>query len=160
MRQDVSRRQELYEFDKKTGEIISEFKEYASSGEHSESEIQKALAATFLRLSKYFLVDKKTEYGKDQEVVRGARRMSQVRVITYGQIVAEVQKLPGCAGGGKDATSVSSIIERSALFLEPDNYGKRTFNCPNVPLCGKLIIRREKNKLISNCPHCGADVRC
>jgi len=79
--------------------------------------------------------------------------------ITYGQIMDEVRKIPGCAGGGGSVTSTLSIIERSAFTLEPDKYGERTFECPNKPACGK-IITRPKNQLISNCPHCGANVKC
>lgn len=158
MERDIDRRQELYEFDEKTGEIINKFKEYVLSGNHTQLEIQKALAATFLRLSKYFLVDKKIQYGKIRTETY-ARDIAAMRAMTYGQIVEEVQKLPGCAGGGNSATSVTSITERLALVLEPDRYGKRTFNCPNIPECGRTIIR-PKDELVSNCPYCGTDVRC
>ncbi len=159
MERDMERREELYEFDERTGEIINEFTEYVLSGEHTQLEIQRVLAATFLRLSKYFLVDKKIQYGEIHMDTYQVRDIAAMRAMTYGQVVEEVQKLPGCAGGGSSTTSVTSITERLGLVLEPDKYGKRTFNCPNIPQCGKLITRR-KNELVSNCPYCGTDVRC
>jgi len=132
MRRDVDRRQELYEFDEKTGEIINEFKEYVLSGEHSELEIQKALAATFLRLSKYFLVDKKIHYGKINTETHHARDIITTRrVMTYGQVVEEVQKLPGCAGGG-NKSSTTSITDRAVSF------GSETICC-KCPFCGEQV---------------------
>lgn len=156
MRYDVSRRDFLYDFDDKVGQIINDFKDYVTSGNHTELEIQKALAATFFRLSKYMLSDGKE--GKEQDI-RAHREGNIYTRTTYGQIMDEVRKIPGCAGGGSSVTSVTSITERGALMLEPDKYGERTFNCPNVPKCGKLITR-PKDELVSSCPHCGADVRC
>ena len=153
---DLSRRDTLYNFDAETKKIIQEFKEYVISGNLSEFDIQKALAATFLRLSKYMLNNQKGDKRIDYEEERVEGRFLP---ITYGQIMDEVRKIPGCAGGGGSVTSTLSIIERSAFTLEPDKYGERTFECPNKPACGK-IITRPKNQLISNCPHCGANVKC
>lgn len=62
-----------------------------------------------------------------------------------------------CAGGGK---TLSGIVEsRSSLFLfssGEDNYGSLEFSCPK---CGSTNTR-PFGQLISNCAHCGADVRC
>jgi len=134
MRRDVERRQELYDFDEKTGEIINEFKEYMLSGEHAELEIQKALAATFLRLSMYFLVDKKMHYEEVDTAIHQLGNIATRHAMTYGQVVEKVQKLPGCAGGSS-ATATTSITERSATAWD----GK-TYDEPGpCRLCGKDV---------------------
>lgn len=71
------------------------------------------------------------------------------------QKVREVDTGCGFSGG----FSTDSAFSVSEFGLEADDYGKRTFNCPNTPACGKLIVR-PKNKLLANCPHCGANVSC
>ncbi len=162
MERDIDRRQELYEFDERAGEIINEFKEYVLLGKHTQEEIQKALAATFLRLSKYFLVDKKIQYGEIRTETYHARDIDAMRAMTYGQIVEEVQKLPGCAGGGSGVSSISSIINRTTYTGEnakndPDlcrcNSQEPHFHCD----CGFPII---VGKGISVCPSCKADEKC
>lgn len=135
MERDISRRQELYEFDERTGEIINDFREYVLSGNRTQLEIQKALAATFLILSRYFLVDKKIQYGEIHTETY-ARDIAAMRVMTYGQVVEEVQKLPGCAGGGSSATSVTSITERSAKKWDGETYDE---DGP-CRLCGKDVV--------------------
>jgi hypothetical protein len=112
MRADLARREFLYDFDTKVQQIVDDLELFVSAGPRSTLEIQKALAATFLRLSKHMLYDQKEErenpFGK-----RGVIFMTP----TYGQIVNEVKKLPGCNGGGENAsTSILSIINRSAVI--------------------------------------------
>ncbi len=150
---DLGRRDTLYNFDAETRRFIQEFKDYVVSSNLSNLEFLKALAATFLRLSKYMLDNQRRETSSSFKVGRGEIIFLQT---TYGQIVEEVRKIPGCAGGGNSVTSTSSIIERSAFALMPDKYGERTFECPS---CHKTNIRPE-NQLISNCQHCGGDVKC
>jgi hypothetical protein len=117
MRLDVNRREELYDFDAKANRIINDLKDYVLSGEHTQIEIQKAVVASFLDLSKYFLVDKKIHYRDIRPEACDAIAMDTMRVITYGRIMEEVQRFPGCAGGGGSVTSVTSIIERSGLVM-------------------------------------------
>lgn len=152
---DLGRRDTLYNFDQETRTIIQEFKSYVASNSLSELEIQKALAATFLRLSKYML-DSQRESGQDS--FRSVRKFETTLFLatTYGQIIDEVRKIPGCAGGGNNVSSTQSIVERAFSLLMPDKYGSRTFECPS---CHKTNVRPE-NELISNCQHCGGDVRC
>lgn len=60
--------------------------------------------------------------------------------------------MTGCgASGGARLESPFSVSE----FGE-DKYGSLNFKCPHC----KEINRREMNKLISNCQHCGKDVTC
>lgn len=103
MRHDIGRRQELYEFDDKTKQIIDAFKEYVSLGNHTDSELQKALAVTFLELSKYML--------DDQDISVKGQQREEVGLNTYGQVLTRVREIPGCGGGGFKS-SVLSIVDR------------------------------------------------
>lgn len=66
------------------------------------------------------------------------------------------QVLGSCGSTSNMLFASDSAI--GSLFLTPDEYGKRDFNCPN-PRCGKLNIR-PGGELIKKCQHCGADVTC
>lgn len=55
---------------------------------------------------------------------------------------------PGKSGAENSPFSVSEFAN-----IEPDKYGKRTFDCPK---CGKTNTR-PKNELLKNCQHCGSN---
>ena len=55
IRHDLGRRRFLYNFDDQVDAIIQGFRDYVLTGFHSRLDMQKALAATFLKLSKYML---------------------------------------------------------------------------------------------------------
>jgi hypothetical protein len=62
----------------------------------------------------------------------------------------------GC-GGNTTITSFFSFTETTTLtFGFEDQYGSLTFSCPK---CGAMNTR-PSGQLISNCQHCGGDVRC
>lgn len=63
------------------------------------------------------------------------------------------QVMTGCGFSG--GTSVSSFSV-SEFGSSSDLYGSLKFDCPH---CNKTN-NRQKNKLISNCQHCGKDVKC
>jgi hypothetical protein len=154
MRRDIEdeRRKELYKFDEKTGEIINEFKEYMLSGEHTELEIRKALAVPFLMLSKYFLVDKKVHYEETCMETYNPRHITRSRAITYGQIIEQVQQLPGCAGNG-NKSSVTSITDRVvSLFGNETSLSSDTLCC-TCPFCNKEVEAVISEGKIS-CPNC------
>lgn len=56
------------------------------------------------------------------------------------------------------APSYSDILNANSLLLggTKDQYGSLEFSCPSC----KKTNRRPHNQLISNCQHCGADVKC
>jgi len=137
LRIDVLRRDFLYEFDSVTKQIIEDFKGYVSSGNLSDLEIQKALAATFLRLSKYMLDNQREESGNVAEHRKGEFVFLPS---THGQIVDEVKKIPGCAGGGASISSISSIIDRST--------DKKWFTCPKCSY-------KADGPIGNTCPGCG-----
>lgn len=138
MRVDIGRRQELYEFDERTNEILADFKNYVVYGNHSELELQKALSATLMRLSKYMMFESKEKKVYSNGEIHVSAKM---RPMTYGQIVEEVQNLPGCAGGGSSSTSVTSIVERSAVKIDDENWDGETFDKPGpCRLCGMDVL--------------------
>ncbi len=139
---DLGRRDTLYNFDTETKKIIREFKDYVVSQELSELEIQKALAATFLRLSKYMLDNQREENGISNKVRRGEIRFLPT---TYGQIMDEVRKIPGCAGGGGSTSSISSIINRSVNL---GSSSQEWFTCPKCSY-------KADGPIGDTCPGCG-----
>lgn len=59
----------------------------------------------------------------------------------------------GCPGkSGADTNNSAFSVSEFGNLLQ-DKYGDRTFPCPN---CGKMNTR-PKDKLLSNCQHCGSD---
>lgn len=152
---DIQRGEELYRFNKKTQELIEEFKEYVISGDFSEFELRKALAATMLRLSKLFLIDEKQAGHKAYGCYDEERK--PMFHITYGQILDKVEEIPGCAGGGinnSKSTLIDSLVPRigklgEAAKAEDDpnlcrcNNQSPHFHCP-----GKRKIKRKIQKRV------------
>lgn len=66
-------------------------------------------------------------------------------LIARGEMVPSGQYSPSCAGSAFEV--FSGLV---------DKYGSREFRCPH---CNK-INTRPPGQLISNCQHCGGDVRC
>lgn len=132
MEKDLERRELLYEFDDKTKEIINEFKNYATFGNHSRLEMQKALAATFLKISRYFMDNKRKSFEFN---LGGGSKADIFPAMTYGQVVGEVKKIPGCAGGG-GVTSVTSIRETAASIKNREYKFDQSGPCR---LCGEDV---------------------
>lgn len=160
----VGRLEELYELEVKAEGFIKDFEGFAAEEGHSKLKLQKALAATLLRLSELYLgKEKQTLRSKEEYRVLGnviyPRRFEEQETIgrpRYGQILNEVEKIPGCAGGGQ-AESVTSIVDRLGIAgsglgikLPEDKYGAREVKCPT---CGQISIR-PKDKLLERCLHC------
>lgn len=164
----VGRLEEIYALGGQAEQFISEFKEFSQEEGHSKIELQKALAVTLLRLSKLYLVEEKqTQKSKERYKVLGnviyPERFQIDREMirpTYGQVLNEVEKIPGCAGGGSKAESITSIIDRVGIAgsglgikLPEDKYGAREVKCPD---CGQISVR-PKDKLLEKCLHCSSD---
>lgn len=156
--------EELYEMGKETDRIIVEMGEHLPVEGLSRIDRQKIIAATILRLSKLYLVDDSDEYEiahREENVIWPKRFQIDEPTYygNYGQALDEVEKIPGCAGGGQ-AESVASIVDRLGIAgsglgikLPEDKYGSREVECPS---CGKISIR-PKDKLIPQCFHCGSN---
>ncbi|MCL6096216.1 MAG: hypothetical protein M1444_00830 [Patescibacteria group bacterium] len=139
---DLGRRETLYNFDIETRKIIQEFKDYVTFQELSELEIQKAVTATLLRLSKYMLDNQRKGNDISSKVKKEEMRFLPT---TYGQIMDEVRKIPGCAGGGGSTSSISSIINRSVNLGLSD---KEWFTCPKCSY-------KADGPIGNTCPGCG-----
>lgn len=171
---DTEKGEQLYELDIEGRQIIAEYRDLVSNGGLSDFELQKALAATVLRLSKLYLFDQKQTRGGERYRVRDSviypDRFELQRELgsTYGHTLNEVKKIDGCAGGGESANSVQSIIDRqgmalsfgevSDLPLDKDMYGKRWFKCGNDG-CDVINVR-PKDQLLKNCKGCKKPVNC
>ncbi len=135
---DMKQGQSLYEFNDKTKDVIKEFEEYVTTNQLSQLDIQKALAATFLRLSKLFILSE-----EDQESLTENGEL-------FEEILTRVASIPGCAGGGGGVTAVESAGGIRLGMLQ-----EKTLKCKECPLCKeKDIVATISNGKIT-CPKCG-----
>lgn len=100
--QDIRKGEQLYDFDTRTHDIISDFEAFCQPGYPTKLVYQKAIAATILRMSDVYFEQQTFEKrpivlrpGTWQKLPLGGRR-------TFGDVFEEVSKKPGCAGGGED----------------------------------------------------------
>jgi len=161
---DLKRREELWTFDEKTKELVSEFEDFVLTYNYSEKELKEALAITVLSVAhvvKGGVLDKKSYSGMEVHFDRHADYIA----IPYADILKKTQEVGGCAGGGNGFQGsqlfVSSITPRHAFleqwdFKSQDEYGSLEFDCPHCE--GKN--KRSPHKLIENCQSCGKSVRC
>ena len=107
---DLDKGEELYLQGQEGDRIVADFEEYVLRGGLSDLEIQKGIAATILRLSKLYLVDKKHLLGlRGSLIYLAPSEHREPQIYGYGQAKAEAEKIPGCAGGG---SSEKSLIDR------------------------------------------------
>jgi hypothetical protein len=142
---DIERGDELWHYDEVTKKMVQDFKDYVLTHEFSRTDVKEALAATILRIAKFLRHDRKentlthtkvVEIPLGREVVfsdfeidyAGGSTYPQTRPLEksfgYGRIFTEVQKLPGCAGGGSGTSLVKSITPR---FGEESLISERSF---------------------------------
>lgn len=146
---DLERRDELWRFDEITQKMIMEFKDYVLAHKLSKDVIKEALAVTILRIAKFL---RKSPNFTSEEIHPPSRypyrHMEGVYMgYGYGAVLTEVQKLPGCAGGGNSGkTLVSSITPRfgDTSLLSEDEW----FTCPK---CGY----KADSSVGDQCPSCG-----
>lgn len=130
---DIQRGEELYRFDEKTQNMLTAFTDYVALYPSSELGLRKAVAATILRLSKHFLVDtpnRNSINGTTDGFETGRDYQRMAAYVTFGKVLDEIEKIPGCAGGGENSTSmlVFSLVPRVGKVAvsgddEEDEYG-------------------------------------
>lgn len=158
---DIVQGEALYELNAKAKEVLKGFEEYCSGKKRTILELRKALAATFLRLSRLFLdeekdgqVAKPTQYASSHSRQRHdhVERLSQ-RPATFGEVLDEVAKRPGCAGGGKKEKTLStSLIDR----LGEVSFGEQRILCCKCPFCNEKVEAVIANgKITCPNPKCG-----
>ena len=118
--------------------------------------IQEKLGETVLKMS--YIKRHLQGRGLDQAVI--AYRLHHLRDQDYENELRHLQTIPGCAGGGLGnyVSNGLGLREIAGGLGVEDQYGSLEFKCPN-PSC-RATISRPFGQLISNCPHCGANVRC
>jgi hypothetical protein len=164
---DIKQGEKLYNFNKKTQQAIDSFEAYCRGGSHTKEELQKAVAATILRMSKLFYEDEEAK----QKVMRANSSYHPVSAnSSFGDIMGAVAERPGCAGGG--GNSGRSILIGSAggdvvgiagdgsdSFLKgifgSDERGSLMFRCKR-----KHINTRPRGGFRPKCSTCHESVRC
>ncbi len=157
---DILQGEQLYAFNQKTQDIIEEFEAYGLEGGHSKEDLQKAVAATILRMSKVFFVDEQKSQPTTGDL--HADTWTDVRattpISTFGGALDAASERPGCAGGGSTSSSAVNSITPRLGTSNSDEYGDLSFNCPH---CGSTNTR-PSGEFIENCTNddCGKSVRC
>ena len=162
---DIREGEKLYNFNKKTQEAIDAFEGYCRQGNHTKEELQKAISATILRMSKIFY--------EDEDKQNAMRANKSYRLVSggssFGDILGAVADRPGCAGGG--AGSGRSLVIDSAggpmsgTAAEDggmlsgaygyDQFGSLVFKCKQGH-----INTRPRGEFMENCSSCSMSLRC
>jgi len=143
---DIAQAEKLYNFNEKTQQVITDFENYCPQGEHTKDSLQKAIAATILRMSELF-------YAEEEKSVRQIRlepiKWSAPFAVpqrSFGNILDAVAERPGCAGGGssKQAIAVGSVNPRLGIVGGSQEW----FNCPKCEY-------KADGPIGDICPGCG-----
>ncbi len=115
--EDIKQEDNLYKFNEKTNQMLEDFKEYCMIGNRTDWELQKALAATILRISKLLLSEDMMakHEGNITDMEPGKiYRALPLNPLSFGMILDELASRPGCAGGGMPMM-VNSISPRLGI---------------------------------------------
>lgn len=130
---DLKRGNDLWQYDKRVEAMIAEFTQYVLSGMWTMEDVEEALAVTILRIARFL------RGGKGLNI---AMHYAEPK---YGDILKDVQSIPGCAGGGS-LTFVDSISPRHSTTGE-------TLNCVTCPFCQETVDAILTEDAIV-CPKC------
>lgn len=187
VKQDIIRADELYSLDIESDKVVLEWKSFMSekhfiqeSDDYSEQNmrllIQKALAATILKLSKIslgrsFVQHRSQELqsiislNKSEPVAVYSRSISLYDDFSFGDAQRYVESQPGCAGGGTSNNSpmelltIESIVPR--LGIVKGDFNNANDSCPSIKCknCGWQASDSEakaiQEKRRHTCPACG-----
>lgn len=151
--EDIASSDRLYDYNEQTTRIISDFEIYCMMGGHTRDDLQKATAATLLRLSELFYLNEESKKVSGDMIAGVPLSPVFPTTSSFGMIFHEIAKRPGCAGGGLSSTSVDSLSPLHAFSSETDKYGSLKFECPTC----KRTNTRDRNQFMSHCRHCGSD---
>ncbi|MBF8250195.1 MAG: hypothetical protein HW400_796 [Candidatus Levybacteria bacterium] len=141
---DLERGDDLWHYDKITKDMVYELGDYVLDNKLNKQEIKEALAVTILRIAKFLRKDIKVSV-QERIIYPTLNRQYSYDIkpeISYGSVLNEVQKLPGCAGGGSKSTSLidsitprfgnSNPFEKSSGTCEhcEKNTGDNHYHCP------------------------------
>lgn len=148
----VARGEDLYNFNKETQRYVADFMDYVGEEGHSRLELQKAVGATLLRISKVFLTEQNANMINSQLIKTKDNitiEMPPPQTMSFGQVFNEVKQIRGCAGGGTSNKTVIDTIGgprlgSTTLSTEDES---NWFMCPKCE-------QRAKPPVGDKCPHC------
>lgn len=166
---DIRKGDQLWHYSERSEDLIAEFRNYALEGELTVDQLQEALAATLLRISKLVITDSETQLitvsesnlrvypeeffdGNYQDyVIRSAIKAE----MSYGNILKAVQEIPGCAGGGIKSGSpiwgMSGLGARRGI-VESKVLATNEFRCPACQAVNDVPSDGPRK----NCTTCGS----
>ncbi len=153
---DVREASKLYDFNQKTQQAIADFEAFCLEGDHSALDLQKAIAATILRMSQLFY----KEEGNSKDMGPEIWYKPDDNNGSFGDILEAVAARPGCAGGGSRFIPVDSIGgERMGVIVGGET--KKTLKCKSCPQCGAMNIVATIEDGRIKCPNgCSAPYKC
>ncbi|HXS14878.1 MAG TPA: hypothetical protein VN711_02025 [Candidatus Saccharimonadales bacterium] len=161
----VANGEELYQFNQKTQDYVGEFMQYIGEGKHTRLELQKAVAATLLRVSQVFLSEQNAQQINRQLISTSERNIKGAvssrgpampvtilgNMLSFGQVFKEVQQIKGCAGGGTSNESMSVMTMggyRNGRINSASREDESSwFVCPKCE-------EKAKPPVGEQCPHC------
>jgi hypothetical protein len=138
---DIQNSAELYNFNKTTQQVIDKFEEYCQEANHTKEELQKAIAATILRMSELFFKEKGNETAMQQDTW-----YDPYEVKSFGDVLKGVSARPGCAGGG--GGSFISSFGGGARMGVVGGSSQEWFTCPKCH-------HKADGPVGNTCPGCG-----
>lgn len=160
--QGVAKGEALYNFNQQTQQYVSEFMEYVAEGGHGRLQLQKAVAATLLRVSQVFLTEQNAMQ-INKQLIATRCDVDKMKLLvpmallqqsmSFGRVFEEVQKIKGCAGGGTSSRNESTSVMtmggyRSGRLASGTQENESSwFQCPKCE-------QRAKPPVGDECPHC------
>lgn len=148
---------ETYQFVQNQADLVDYLSGKMLGGDCSEQEFY-AVAATMA--SRYISGGKPTSYNVAGEAAVVTMPLLQEMFVATSQARAARQVFSGCGAsfgpGGELGASGELAASGFGSKVGEDKFGSLEFDCPH---CNKTN-RRERNKLIPNCQHCGGSVKC
>lgn len=148
--EDVRQGPALYEIDTKAKAMICEFEGYCKSQKRTRLELKKALSATFLRVSHFFLAKAPSPTRVSLEATHSDFKLTE-KSMSFGDALEEAGNRPGCQGGTKKKKTVTSLGDR----LGEVSFGDKKILCCTCPFCGQQVEAIIAGGQIM-CPECGA----
>lgn len=149
---EIAQGEELYQFSQETQRLKRAFKGFCDRAGYDKLMYQKALAATILLVSEHELRDPHMYKPNVMTVYQhDSSNISYYPRKTFGNVLQEVSERPGCAGGGKKVTSVSTMGgDRGALVRDSDilSDSDEPFTCPSCK-------QTADGPVGNTCPNCG-----
>ena len=158
---DLGKREGLWQYDNRTKEVIEEFSDIVWDQEMNRQELEQLLATAILRLSRKVLGEelrRRRDEGVPmsfQQSFTDIEGIGDLRFISYAALLAGVEELAGCNGGGNNS-GFNSVYQALMLSITPrlvTNSVEKAFHREGVcPHCQKSSIDNHYH-----CPGCNKE---